>query len=69
MIVSSSNRDTPIHTFWAIIGMTVAALVVTRALGMPGDRAVWIFVLFMFLGVPLGELLERFSNRNRSKTE
>ena len=61
------RRDTPIHTFWAIIGMTVAALITTHSLGMPGDKAVWVFVVCMLLGVPLGELLERFSKR--SKTE
>lgn len=61
------RRDTPIHTFWAIIGMTVAALIITRWFKIPGDRAMPVFVLFMLLGVPLGELIERLSNRSKAK--
>ena len=61
------RHDTPIHTFWAIISMTVAALIVAHALGLPGDKAMPIFVVFMFLGVPLGELLERLANRPKAK--
>ena len=56
------RRDTPVHTFWAIIGMTFAALVVTHWRQMDGDHAMWVFVGFMALGVPLGELLERAAN-------
>jgi len=56
-------RATPIHTFWSIIGMTVAALFFTHLLKVPADRAVWIFVICMLLGVPLGELLERRARR------
>jgi hypothetical protein len=61
------RRDTPIHTFWSVIGMTMVALIITRLYKIPGDRAMPIFVLFMFLGVPLGELLERFSDRSKNK--
>ncbi len=59
------KRDTPIHTFWAIIAMTILALVTTRALGIPGDQAIWVFVGFMALGLPLGELAERVLNNQR----
>lgn len=58
--------DTPIHTFWAIIVMTLAALVVTHLLKMSGDKAMPVFVVFMLLGVPLGELLERLFKRSRA---
>jgi hypothetical protein len=61
------RRDTHIHTFWAIIGMTLAVLVVTRILGLPGDPAMPVFVTFMLLGVPLGELLDRLSKRLRKQ--
>jgi hypothetical protein len=57
------RRDTPLHTFWAIIGMSLVALAITRYYGIPGDKAMPIFVLFMFLGVPLGEVLERWDKR------
>jgi hypothetical protein len=58
------RRDTPIHTFWAIIIMTFAALVVTHLYEVPGDRAIWVFVAFMLLGLPLGEVAERLSKRD-----
>ena len=61
------RHDTPIHTFWAIIGMTLAALLVAHLAGLPGDKAMPIFVVFMLLGVPLGELLERLGNRPKTK--
>ena len=61
------RHDTPIHTFWAIIGMTIAALVITHLLKMSGDRAMPVFVLFMFLGIPIGELLERWSERSKAR--
>jgi hypothetical protein len=61
------RHGTPIHTFWSVIGMTLAALFITRWFHIPGDRAMPIFVFFMFLGVPLGELLERYSNRSKAK--
>ncbi len=57
------RQDTPIHTFWAIIGMTLAALVVTHLLQVPGDRAIWWFVAFMLAGLPLGEMAERMSKK------
>jgi hypothetical protein len=57
------HHDTPIHTFWSIIAMTLAALFLTRWLGIPGEKAMPVFILFMFLGVPIGELVERFANR------
>lgn len=60
-------HDTPIHTFWSIIGMTVLALLITRVMGIPGEKAMPVFVGCMFLGVPLGELLERFSKRSKAK--
>jgi steroid 5-alpha reductase family enzyme len=60
------RRDTPIHTFWSIICMTFAALVVVHTLEIPGERAMPIFVLFMLLGVPLGEFLERRANRKKA---
>ena len=59
------GRDTPIHTFWAIITMTLAALVITHLLKMSGDDAMPVFIIFMLIGVPLGELLERFSKRRK----
>ena len=62
------KRDTPIHTFWAIIAMSLAALVVTHLLKMPGDKAMPVFIVFMLLGVPIGEILERMSER-RSKAK
>jgi hypothetical protein len=61
------RRDTPIHTFWAIILMTVAALVVTHLYEVPGDQALWVFVAFMLLGLPIGELAERVSNRGAKR--
>ncbi len=57
------RQDTPIHTFWAIILMSLAALVVTHLLHVPGDRAIWWFVGFMLLGLPLGEIAERVSKK------
>jgi hypothetical protein len=60
------HRDSPNHTFWAIIAMTILALVVARWRHMPGDRAMPLFVIFMLLGVPLGELLEYVSKRSRA---
>ena len=45
--------------------MTVVALVVTHLLEVPGDRAIWVFLLFMALGLPLGEMAERWSRRRR----
>ena len=42
-------HPTPIHTFWSIIGMTVLALAITRLLGLPGEKAMPIFVVCMFL--------------------
>ena len=57
------KQDTPIHTFWAIIIMTVAALVVTHLLHVPGDSAIWWFVGFMLVGLPLGEIAERVSKK------
>ena len=61
------RQDTPIHTFWAIIAMTVAALVITHLMKTPGDEAMPIFIAFMLLGIPLGEVLERRSDRRRSR--
>ena len=66
MLVAPMRRDTPIHTFWAIIGMTIAALVVTHLLQMPGDKAMPVFIVFMLLGIPLGELLERLAKRSKA---
>lgn len=57
------KQDTPVHTFWAIIIMTIAALVVTRLLKVPGDSAIWWFVGFMLLGLPIGEIAERVSRK------
>ena len=57
------RHDTPIQTFWAIILMSIAALVVVHLYEIPGSRAMPVFVLFMLLGLPLGELLERWDKR------
>jgi hypothetical protein len=59
------ERGTPLHTFWSIIGMTTAALVVTHLFSVPGEKAMPIFLAFMILGIPLGELLERRARRSR----
>jgi len=61
------RQDTPVHTFWAIIIMTMAALVVTHLLKVPGDSAIWWFVGFMLLGLPLGEIAERLSKKNADR--
>jgi len=61
------RQDSPVHTFWSIIGMTIAALAVARWLDLPGDKAMPVFVVFMLLGVPLGELLEWMSRRSQTK--
>ncbi len=61
------RQDTPIHTFWAIIGMTVLALAISRWRGLPGDEAMPVFIVCMMLGVPLGEILERYSKRRKAK--
>ena len=61
------RQDTPIHTFWSIIGMTVAALALAHLLKLPGDDAMPIFIVFMLLGIPLGEVLERLSKRSKAK--
>ncbi len=50
------NHTTPIHTFWSIIGLEIS-----------GQRAMPIFVVFMLLGVPLGEFLERRSKRSKAR--
>ncbi|MBI3665199.1 MAG: hypothetical protein HY236_03070 [Acidobacteria bacterium] len=65
--MAGMQRDTPLPTFWSIIGMTLAALVVTHLLKMPGDKAMPVFIVFMLLGVPLGELFERMSKRSQAK--
>ncbi len=61
------RHTTPIHTFWSIIGMTLAALVAVHLLDVPGDRAMPIFVIFMLLGVPIGEIAERYASRSKPK--
>ena len=61
------RQDTPIHTFWSIIGMTVVALAIAHWRGLPGDQAMPIFIVCMMLGVPLGEILERYSKRHKAK--
>jgi hypothetical protein len=61
------RQDTPIHTFWAIIIMTIAALVVTHLLEVPGDSAIWWFVGFMLVGLPLGEIAERMFKKNADR--
>lgn len=61
------RRDTPIHTFWAIILMTFTVLVVTHHYEVPGDRALWVLVAFMLLGLPIGELAERLSKRGAKR--
>ena len=47
--------------------MTIAALLVTRFLGWPGDKSLPVFLIFMFLGIPLGEFLERRSLRSKAE--
>lgn len=61
------RQDAPIYTFWAIIGMTLAALLIVHWLEVPGDKAMPIFIVFMLLGVPLGELLDRYSRRSKTQ--
>ncbi len=61
------RQDSPIYTFWTIICMTIVALLIARWFDLPGDRAMPVFVVFMFLGVPLGELLEWASRRSKAK--
>ncbi len=61
------RRDTPLATFWSIIGMTVAALAIARWRHMPGDEAMPLFIVFMLLGVPIGELVERLRHRPQPK--
>ena len=61
------RQDTPIHTFWAIIIMTIAALVVTHLLKVPGDSAIWWFVGFMLAGLGLGHVAERLSKKHANR--
>ena len=61
------GHTTPIHTFWAIIGMTLAALLTVHLLHLPGDRAMPIFVVFMLLGIPIGEVAERWTRPSKPK--
>jgi len=56
-------HQTPIYTFWAIISMTLVALLLVHLLKMDGDQAMPVFVVCMLLGVPLGEVLERRARR------
>ncbi len=61
------RRDSPIYTFWTIICMTIVALLVVRWIDLPGDKAMPVFVVFMVLGVPLGELLEWMARRSKAR--
>ena len=61
------KQETPIHTFWSMIGMAIAALMVAHWLKLPGDGAMPIFIVFLLLGIPLGEVLERLSKRSKAK--
>ncbi len=59
------TQRAPVYTYWSIIGMTLVALAVSHVLEIHADRAIWVFVGFMALGIPVGEFLERRAKRSK----
>lgn len=53
----------PIHTFYAILLCSVAALGLTHYLEVEAENAMPIFIAAMLLGVVFGEVAERLSKR------
>ena len=58
------DSDTPLATFYSIIGCTLVALAITHLAGIPGKEAMPIFLAAMASGVVLGEIVERLQRRS-----
>ena len=58
------NSDTPLATFYSIIGCTLLALVITYVGEMEGKEAMPVFMAAMAAGVVLGEIVERLKRRS-----
>ncbi len=58
------SNDTPLVTFYSIIGCTLLALVITRVGEIPGKEGMPIFLAAMAAGVVLGEIVERLKRRS-----
>ncbi len=57
------NNDTPLATFYSIIGCTLLALVITHVREISGKEAMPIFMAAMAGGVVVGEIVERLKKR------
>ena len=58
------RNDTPLVTFYSIIGCTLLALAITHFGEIPGKEALPIFMAAMAAGVVLGEIVERVKRRS-----
>ena len=58
------NSDTPLATFYSIIGCTLLALAITHLGEIPGKEAMPIFMVAMASGVVVGEIVERLQRRS-----
>ena len=58
------NSDTPLVTFYSIIGCTLLALAITHLGEIRGKEAMPIFMAAMAAGVVLGEIVERLKRRS-----
>ncbi len=58
------GTDTPLVTFYSIIGCTLVALAITHLGEVPGKEAMPIFLAAMAFGVVLGEIVERLQRRS-----
>ena len=58
------NTDTPLTTFYSIIGCALLALVITHVGEIEGKEAMPIFLAAMATGVVVGEIVERLKRRS-----
>ena len=58
------TNDTPLATFYSIIGCTLLALVITHVGEVPGKEAMPIFLAAMAGGVVVGEIVDRVKRRS-----
>ena len=58
------NSDTPLATFYSIIGCTLLTLVITYVGEMEGKEVMPVFMAAMAAGVVLGEIVERLKRRS-----
>ena len=58
------SNDTPLVTFYSIIGCTLLALAITHVGETEGQEAMPVFMAAMAAGVVLGEIVERLKRRS-----